>query len=194
MQLLSNFQANVNLSRNKKIGIAIGAFIIIGLIVLFVSFLGKETQNKTDVYYDPASKETIDDKADKTPEILEDNASTEPVFLGFGKLIEYGLSQDQLTNLKTAFNTYLGKGNNGKREVSLYVDSISSYKVNDVPDSDFGLSFDVIIDRKTKLSAIMYQLKVSDIQLKLNKEGSDKAIFDSGIVTNSPINTEDLVD
>jgi hypothetical protein len=195
MQLLNNFQANVNLSRNKKIGIAIGSFIIITIIVLFVSFLGKDSQNKTDVYYDPASKETIDEQADKTPEILEDNVSTEPVFLGFGKLIEYGLSQDQLTNLKNAFNTYLGEGNNGKREVSIYIDSISSYKVNDVADSDFGLSFDVIIDRKTNLSAIMYQLKVSDIQLKLYKEGSDKAVFDSGIVTSSSDpNTEDLVD
>ncbi len=193
MQLLSNFQENVNLSRNKKIGIAIGAFIVIGLIVLFVSFLGKETQNKTDVYYDPASKETIDDKADKTPEILEDNASTEPVFLGFGKLIQYGLSQDQLTNLKIAFNTYLGKGDNGKKEVSVYVDSVTSNPIDRETGGNPSISFDTLIQRKEKLSAVVTYSGVADIQLKLNQ--GTKLVFDSGIVTNPPpINNENLVD
>ena len=193
MQLLSNFQENVNLSRNKKIGIAIGAFIVIAIIVLFVSFLGKEPQNKTDVYYDPASKETIDERVDKTPEILEDNASTEPVFLGFGKLVQYGISQDQLTNLKTAFNTYLGKGDNGKKEVSVYVDSVTSNPIDRETGGDPSITFDTLIQRKEKLSAVVTYSGVADIQLKLSQ--GKKLVFDSGRVTNPPpINTENFVD
>ena len=193
MQLLSNFQENVNLSRNKKIGIAIGAFIVIAIIVLFVSFLGKEPQNKTDVYYDPASKETIDERVDKTPEILEDNASTEPVFLGFGKLVQYGISQDQLTNLKTAFNTYLGKGDNGKKEVSVYVDSVTSNPIDRETGGDPSITFDTLIQRKEKLSAVVTYSGVADIQLNLSQ--GTKLVFDSGIVTNPPpINTENFVD
>lgn len=180
----SNNSSSVNpdqpLITRRHILIAICIFLLIAAL-LFTLFGRKKPAGSYGEYYDPASKETISNPKGKTP---ENNGNSQldkqPIYLGFGKLLEFGVSEEQLRVTKEALSRYSPQA----KEISVYIDSVNTVQVErgERP----TISFDLLIDRTTKAEAKLEYFDSTSIRLKVSDRTRTQP-FDSGDLDASKI-------
>jgi len=168
----------------KKILIAVTVAILFSsLVVAFVLLQIQKKSQKSDtpgesgLYYDPGSGETVSDPPDKTPETYG-SQGRELTYLGFSKLLEFGVSKFQLDATKLAFENYSKSRDNNIKEVS-----ITSSSIKNGPDKDdFTLSveFEFVINRKEHYQAELQLHMIRQVKLIL-KNGEAK-IYESKLL------------
>lgn len=165
--------------RNRLLIIA-GIALVCGLLIL-LQLNNRSTKNPSDrgSYYDTGSGETVSNPDDKSPENLGTLGDL-PLFLGLSKLLEQGVTQDQLDGLKLAFSKYpVLQDSKSIREVSVSIDSIKVIP-HDSEDPVQSLTFDTTINRQSKLVATVEYSGLSDVRLVLSSRQGTKTEFDSG--------------
>lgn len=190
MQSINNLKENIaNTEKPRgRIYIVLFLFFIVAVGALVFTLANKKDTlvSTTGEYYDPASKETVSNTADKTPESYGE-VTSQPVFLGFSKLLDVGVSADQITGAKLAFTNYFNKQNLPVKEISIYVDTIKQTPLERGSEENRSVTFNAILGRKQKVAAKLEYYDLSNIRLYLaNKSGGD-IIFDSGAITPNEI-------
>lgn len=178
-------------SKQKKKLIIIGGVVLLVIIVLIFQLGGGSKKPASDrgTYYDVASGETISNPDNKDPEHSESQSLT-PTYLGFSKLLTVGITQDQLDGIKLGFSRYPAlQDKDTPREVSIYVDTVVANSAD--IDSDFNtVTFDIIVNRQTKLFATVQYSGLSDIQLLLKNRSGGSTVFDSGVINEDSLTDE----
>jgi hypothetical protein len=107
------------------VGITVVVMIIAGAILYFV--VPKSSSNQPvigSVYHDPSSGESIAENSHLRQSAKDSNLPDQPTYLGFSKLIDYGLSSSQLIQVKSALYNYSQKQSTKFTEISLVIDSV----------------------------------------------------------------------
>lgn len=172
MQLVDRFRGM------NKIYVVLVCFTLLLIISGFLMF-GYSNSNKSNEgeYYDPLSKQTVSDPPGKTPENFG-GAAYDPLFLGFDKLIDRGLSSDQMNILDIHMKNFLYEQSPPAKEVSLEVDSIKSQK-NSGERPTFYISFNIRTDRKNDFNARLEYSDISTVRLLVYSKETGKLVFDS---------------
>lgn len=164
---------NPGLLKDKKFVFAVVAIIIM-LLVIFLISNRKKPAGSYGEYYDKGSKQTVSNPKGKTPENNGDKQfANQPVYLGISKLIDFGVSTDQLG----IFKDTLVKYSPTSKEFSVYVDT-----VNSIPVERGGrptVMFDLLVNRESKVTAQLEYFGSTSIRLTL-KDKTNKQVFDSG--------------
>ncbi|MDB5168793.1 MAG: hypothetical protein JWO41_149 [Candidatus Saccharibacteria bacterium] len=175
------------LSARSKALIALVLFV--GLIIMVVGLSHSGNKNKPAVdpksglYYDKNSGETVSNPSGKTPDTYG-TTPTALTYLGFSRLLDYGLGSDQLTNVKYAFQDFSTKQNLRLTELSVGKDSVTAGRTSS---DDSYLDFTVLANRKTTyLARILYAddqsitLTISDTNHKTVYTSDTLAPFSDG--------------
>ena len=175
----------VNLKQNGRL-YAIIVIVTIALIAPFIYLAVKQSGQKagtsTGEYYDPGSGETVSDPAGRTPENFAGNAEG-PVYLGFSKLLDIGLTTYQLDAVKYTFEQYGRTSNQKIEEVSLTVNSLATERHNEEdPIPKDKVFFDVTINRKQTFKARVDYFDLTSVQLYLSDPKTGKVIYDSKVI------------
>lgn len=113
---------------NRKILFVVGSIMAIMIAVGFIIFLVVPKPEKPigqqSLHYDQSSGESVVENSPLSQSAGESNLPDQPTYLGFSKLIDYGLSTSQLTQVKTALYNYSLKQSKKFTEVSLVLDSV----------------------------------------------------------------------
>jgi len=170
---------------NKKgfVVIAILILIIAGFYAFYSSKHDKNGSNgiNTGTYYDPYSHETISNPAGKTPDTYG-VPQNKPVYLGFDKLLNYGIELSQLNDIELAFYNYSNSLSTPLKEISVDVNSINS-AVNQNSSTPFTINFTVVFDGKSKYQAKAQYSGLKDMHLFI-MDPSNKTVYDSGVLGN----------
>lgn len=179
---------------NRRVLIVAGVIIGLALVIVIVLAIAKSnTSNSsatgTDVQVvDKNSGDTISSPVGKTPDVfgvLKDA----PLYLGTANLLDYGLSDVQIQDVKYAFYKYTTSTTPKIMQVSVSKNITSiPHDRNDV-NSKFGLTFNVVFDNKTTLKATLNYFNTDSIELFLY-DSSNQLKFDSGSITNQTIQTQ----
>ncbi len=175
-----------NSKKNIAIALAIAAVVIIGIIVvLVVSSNNKKPSPKTEEqtqYYDKGSGQTVSDPEGRVPESYG-APNQELVFLGISKILDYGITFDQLNTLQYAFDQYSKSSGKNLKEISFQVATINHTTTETEQAITNILSFDVKFDRKdTVYKAKVDYSGLSTIRLYLS-DSKGKQFYDSGSLT-----------
>lgn len=171
------------LTPKRKI-ILLALALIGGIVVLSLVFKGSPDTTTTDgasEIYDPNSGDTISDPDDKTPDVYG-TVSDAPVFLGLSKLLDAGLTLDQVNGFQYAFYHYGKNTKTALREVSVSVSTI-----NVLPHDRYSTSlsdtmlFDVLVNKKNLYKVKLDFTGFTAIQIYLSNEAGEQ-FYDSGIV------------
>jgi len=171
------------LNKRKVIFLAVCLILTAGLYLGFFRPESKQPvgDGSTGLYVDPLSHETVSSPIGKAPDIYGSTANL-PLYLGFSKLYDHGISDQQLSGLKTAFYNYSQKQATPIKEISIDVDHITSQYNPASNDTHFYILFNGTFDRKTAYKAKAQYSGLNDIRLLLT-DSSGKATFDSGVIT-----------
>lgn len=165
------------------IGLGLALFIFIGFLITSRSDKPETNSPKPNSYYDSRSGETVSDPAGKTPDRYG-VVDGEPIYLGFSKLLDYGVTTSQLEGVKTGFYSYSQVNKLGIDEVSIDVASIKAGDYDPTVDTKQTLTFNVQFDRKTKYDA---QVDYSGLHIvRLYLRSGNKQIYDSGDMDFNP--------
>lgn len=161
-------------SNKKTIVLIIGGILILALLVVLIfQRTNKKIPEDTGQYYDPYSGETVSDPEGWHPENFANQENT-PVFLGFSKLLDVGVTQMQLDAAKRGFSEYSGTRNNDIREVSLHINSIRREPFDrDSSDPTRRVSFTVTINRTENLEGKIEYTSIQNATLVLIKDGQE---------------------
>lgn len=182
----STQQSGDNHIRNRIL-LVIVIFAVTGLLIFLQANTRKSRVDTTGTYDDPASGETVSNPKDKAPEYVG-SLSDMPLYLGFSKLLDYGITQDQLDGIKVAFSKYPElQDTNSAREVSIFVDTITGQEV-DVEAPTQSISFSVNINRQKKMFATVSYSGLSNVQLYLRSDYKSDVVFDSGPIGTTEVN------
>lgn len=172
----NNYGAQPN---NKKVIILIAVSVVsIAIIaVLALQRSNKQAPPDAGLYHDPNSGEIVSDPEGWQPENFAGQANA-PIFLGFSKLLDIGITQFQLDAAKGGFGEYSATKNDYVKEVSLHVNSIKREAFDpDGADPTRRVSFTVTINRTETFSAKLEYTTIQNASLLLYKD--DKRIFKS---------------
>lgn len=126
-------------------------FVVIALLI-GISRTQQEKPKEAVTYNDPYSGETLVE-ATTVPESDGADPNT-PIFMGMSKLLDYGITFDQLNLLRSHFEAYNTTRTNKFKEISVVVSSITQQSHGrEDPDPIDTLSFDVVLNRSEKLHA-----------------------------------------
>jgi hypothetical protein len=168
-----------SLSPRGKIILFLGALLIASLIIaLLLPKNNPNSQPGSDEYTDTRSGQTVSNPPGKTPEAFGNNGS-QITILGIDKLLDHGLSTDQIKGVKKAFDSYSSKNNLAVKEVSIDISSIESVPT-DQTSSRQAVTMNVLIDRKTNYDAKIEYFNLTQVELYLSSNA--KVVFDSGII------------
>jgi hypothetical protein len=140
----------MNLSKRNLIiiGSIFGA-VVIAMVVL--GFIIQSNPNATtpdeQSYVDPGSGEVI--KSDKAPQGTEESRKNAIIYPGFSKLIDRGLSPEQLQSVQQTIAEYSVENKKGFKEVSLTVDSIR-HLLPQGESTTHTITYDITVNRKDK--------------------------------------------
>lgn len=175
-------------------------FILVGFVVLIIVglivFIGRPNKTKigTGQYYDPGSGETVSDPIGKTPEFSGQD-SGQPVYLGFSKLLDIGVTQDELNGIKLAFARYPYQNAKPANEISIFVSSIVTAPYDKGIDTKQTVSFTVLLNRKDKFYASIDYFDLTTIRLSIKENStSSKILYDSGNITPEDVINENAGD
>ena len=168
----------MNLS--KRSIIVIGS--VFALFIIVLGILGFVTQNtKTDApdekgYVDPGSGEVI--KSDKSPQGTDDANKNAVIFPGFSKLLDRGLSTEQIQSVQSTIISYSIQKNEKFKEVSLDVSSMGRL----LPAKNNGFHsvyFNITVNRETKYFIdTQYENSASPIKTKIYKDDATTLLFE----------------
>jgi len=175
----------INFKENGRLYLII-AVVSIALVAPFIYLAikqsGRNGATGNEEYYDPGSGETVSNPSGRTPENFGGNAEG-PVYLGFGELLDVGMSKYQLEAVKYAFEQYGRTTNQKVQEVSLTVSSLTIEGHNkDDPTPKDKVFFDVTINRKQNLKARVDYFDITSVQLYLSDPKTNAVIFDSKVI------------
>jgi hypothetical protein len=166
---------------NKKVLLTLAGIILLVLFVLTVVVPKKTSRTTAGEYNDPYSHETVSSPPGKSPDTYG-TAPDQPVYLGLDKLMDHGLSFDQLNNLKLAFKKFSDSRSERIKELSIDVDSITPHHDPKDPNSPFEVFFNVRVNRSDDYKARVEYFDISDIRLFL-MDSSQKAVYDSQTIS-----------
>lgn len=154
--------------QNKRT-IIIGA--IIGVVIIILGIIGivaqdKETGVDETGYVDPGSGETIIE--DKSPQGTDLSLENSIIYPGFSKLIDRGLSPEQIQSIQSVFAEYSLKQPEKFKEVSLTVDSVRRIIPQDNSRKQ-TLTFNVKVDRETDYFVSTSYENLTSINTKVYK-------------------------
>jgi hypothetical protein len=173
--------ASMRLVNRKVLAFAVITLLIVSGLWLGFSHKKNGSQSgQSSTYTDPFSHETVSNPSGKAPDRYGTPAN-QPLFLGFDKLLTYGITFDQLNETKQAFYRYSTKQTPPIKQISIDVDHITTQHDQNVHNSPFVILFNVQFNRKTVNQAKLSYQGLSDIQLTLSKDG--KPVYDSGVIT-----------
>ena len=160
------------------IGFVVMSLVIIGILVLFYSVNKGEPTPTGDVkqnsYTDPGSGETVDSPEGKSPETYGVNPD-QPIYLGFARLLDVGLSLDQVENLKAAFLDYVTAQKSTQKITEISITTASIRQTLGGGSSKY--SFDLTMNQKNKYHAVVNSTGISSIKLALSLEGQTTPVF-----------------
>lgn len=181
-------------TNQKRLMLALAGFVVL-IIIGVVVFLGrpKKIASDTGQHYDPGSGETVSNPVGKTPEYLGQD-SGQPLYLGFSKLLDIGITQDQLKGIKLAFEKYPYANNKPAGEISIFVNNITSAP-HDVNDTKQTIYFPVLLNRKDTYYATVDYFDLTTIHLYIKETSSaTKIVYDSGNITPDDVANQDAGD
>lgn len=174
--------------QNKRRLIVIGSFFVVLVIIGLVLVIGNSTKTNDITnggqHVDPFSHETVSNPSGKAKDQYGTPSDT-PVYLGFDKLLDYGLGSDQLKNVETAFYTYSQAQTTQIGQVSIDVDHISTQHDPNNPNSLFDINFNVQFDEKNIYKAKVEYSGLDDVRLYLTDSKTGKIIYDSKVIYSS---------
>lgn len=164
---------------NKKplIIAAIITVLILGLAIYFAFRPGHKSSSSDNRYTDKFSHEVVSSPTGKQPDTYGRPGNT-PLYLGFDKLLNFGLTSDQLTLLKNAFYSFSSKQSAPFKQISIGVDNINSGHDDSNPSSPFYIKFNFQVDQKKIYAATAQHAGLDDVRL-LVYDGA-KSVYDSG--------------
>lgn len=175
----NNILSGIVSTRKKQILVILS--IVVFAFLIFLTFRTQNNKKQGEEYYDEGSGETIYNPKDRAPESYGAQ-SDRPIYLGFSKLLDYGISKFQLDSTKEAFYMYSKTNNNNLKEVSIFIDTIKiSSRNRESPDLKQTASFEVKFNRVTTVKATLSYFDLRSIQLIL-QDSAGTQLFDSGIV------------
>lgn len=161
-------------NRNKVILIAI--IILPVFISLAVFFMANRSSNSnSEEYLDPGSGETISTPKDKAPELFGVK-NLGPLYLGFSKLLDAGLTNDQLKLVKVIFGRFAVADGRKLTELSITTKTIDT----EVGEEAIKITFELTADRKNKYQCTINYTGLDDAWVVV-VDKDDKLIFDSNI-------------
>jgi hypothetical protein len=168
----------MNLSKRTIIIIgSVFALLIITLAVIGFTQKSSPTAVTPDEegYVDPGSGEVI--KSDKSPQGTEESRENAMIFPGFSKLLERGLSAEQIQSIQSTIIAYSLEKNAGFKEVSLDVSSMGRL----LPKDNNGLHsvyFNITVNRKTKYFIDTQYNDTTTIKTKIYQEDAKTLLFE----------------
>lgn len=164
--------------------VAVAAVLAAGIFVLLRQKPSKgndaATTGPTTVYHDPVSGEDIVTQQGKTPEPTV-AAPTSPIYAGFDKLINQGMTQEQLQTTYAAFESYKPFASD-KVQISLAADDIQPVQPQDNdPLYRWSIRSHIVVNRTTTYKVQIYYWGIDDVQLLLSDQNGTQ-IFDSGAI------------
>ena len=179
MQLQNNNPSGLFKSRKHVVVLCV----VIGLLFLvWLYFAIKSGQRGVGPgdYYDKGSKETVSNPPNRQAETYGTTKTDRPVYLGFSKLLDIGITSLQVEATREAFYRYSRAGQKNIKEVSIFVDTIRSvYKDRESTDTKRTATFDVKIDRKDTLKAKLEYFELRVVRLYLYDSKTNGTLFDS---------------
>lgn len=172
--------------RNRRLIIVIVAFIVAAALVVALLPHSKKSNSSTTTNGNVSTTYDSNSKS-KVQSINGENNSygsaAQPLFLGGDALVNEGLSTSQLTNVETAFDTYSKVQALNIQQISVSVDKIQPGVINPGQDNQLGtLTFPVVFDSKTTVTAQVQYSGLDNIELFLTKSDGTK-LYDSGVIT-----------
>jgi hypothetical protein len=164
---------------SKRRLVLFGAILLTLLVIgLILSFASPSKPNTPGQHIDPFSHETVSNPPGKAPDKFGIPTDT-PVYLGFDKLLNYGLGFGQLKNVQTAFYRYSHSLPKPIGQISVDVDHISTQHDPTNPSSPFDISFKVQFDENKVYQAKVEYTGLNDVRLFITDPSSNKIIYDS---------------
>ncbi len=166
----------------KKLIIIVSVVILLITTVLLVLWLlfGQKNTNNHSFYTDPYTGEVVDNK--RTGGGSPNPDANDIIFLGLGRLLSYGISNQQLNRFKDYIYQYSKKRvkNNESKITEVTVD-FSTYKQK-IGTNSTGSEFTIILNRdeNLKYNIVNTYPTVSTIATKIYK--GDLKVFDSTLI------------
>ena len=175
----------------KKVLIVIGLFILFVILICIAYIVFNRATNNTsnnkdneNTYIDPGSGETVYNPTNKAPE--KEISGTGIIYLGFSKLLDKGISDIQVKNIKNYINYYSITNNKDIKEVSITVKSINHDIDKDINNKTINItSFIITIDRKSTLDVKLKYKDLREITLELYNPYNNTQIFTSDNIDRS---------
>ena len=173
----------------KVLVIILCTLFVVGFIV-FMNSRTKTNEKQKDTsltqnsYTDPYSGETVDYPGGKGPDEYG-NSAAGTVFLGSSRLLDEGISLEQLKSYEYAAYQYFKTLSPKVTEISLDKSTIK-FKLHDPNSANQrdNISFTIVTNRTTKYNASLDTFDTSSIQLKIFSQENNSQVYDSGVVTN----------
>lgn len=170
-------------SKKRIISGAVVGLIIVLLVVglVLAGHHKQKAKPNSGQFVDSFSHQTVSNPSGKSPDRFGVQANT-PVYLGFDKLLNYGLGYGQLAGLKSAFYKYSLSLPKPLNLISIDVDNINTQHDSHSANSPFDIIFRVQFDEKNIYQAKAEYSGLSDIRLYLS-DPSGEQVFDSGVIS-----------
>lgn len=162
-------------NRNKIILISIVLLPVIISVAIFIFVSNRNSNSNSEEYFDPGSGETVSSPKNKTPELFGTYTSG-PLLLGFSKLINAGLTTDQLKLVEAAAVTFSGTDGRKITELSVTVDTIEQ----NISEGVINLTFELTANRQTKYLCLVSYSDLDSVQVVITDKAG-KQVFDSGV-------------
>lgn len=120
---------------------------------------------------DPVSGETY--YSGGTINSTVEDSSIEPLYLGFSKLINLGLSQEQITSTKNTISSYMRDEDLPKELVSIYKDSATSSTTKLASGNQTTISFKIQLNKEKDLLVELKDITVSNIRVVLKDNSGE---------------------
>jgi hypothetical protein len=181
--------------RNTKlIFIGLGVLVVLGVLFIFLgshhkkgssTVQAKAGSGQTVTKTDPTSGETLVEQAGKVPET--NGGSTDgPLFLGFDKLINQGLTIQQLDSIQTAITSY-PPFTTSSAQISLAADDIVPVSPSDSGDAQqrWSIKSHIVVNSKDTYRVQFFYSGIGNVEVYIYSADGKTQLFDSGSIDNS---------
>lgn len=176
------------MTAKKKIIIANIVFVALFIVFCIVYFVFNQPDSKkssqksadtstTNVYTDPGSGEKISNPSGKAPESYNNTSESSIAYLGFSNLLNIGVTNTQLTFLRSYFAEYALQQKKPYHEISIVLTSLQ--QTIDEGSGKKTLSFVVVFDRTTKVDAVVIYYSINDVILNLYNQIDKSQLYTS---------------
>jgi len=170
--------------RKKFIVIIIVLFIVISIITIIVAIvnqnnneqIGSNEPPKQTTSVDEVTGETIIETEGKVPEGV---ANDGVIILGFSKLIDYGLSSNQVSQVKNAMVFYTRERLSNVKRISL---DFSTAKMSvDQESGNKKITADIVIDNERRQLISMTYVSINDMWVQIFNKETNQELYNSSL-------------